>query len=207
MSSYKKIGLFGGTFSPPHKGHISAARNFALQEELDELLIIPAFLPPHKEISPEVTADARLQMCEIAFKDIERARVCDLEIKRQGKSYTYLTLSELSEKHKNARFVLLCGTDMILSFDTWYRFEDIFKMADIVYMRREEDEGVSLQLKEKIAQYREKYGAKIRELKGDVLEISSTQLRLSILNGENTSDFLTRETEEYIRKWNLYRGK
>jgi nicotinate-nucleotide adenylyltransferase len=96
---------------------------------------------------------------------------------------------------------------MILSFDTWYRFEDIFKMADIVYMRREEDEGVSLQLKEKIAQYREKYGAKIRELKGDVLEISSTQLRLSILNGENTSDFLTRETEEYIRKWNLYRGK
>lgn len=207
MSSYKKIGLYGGTFSPPHKGHISAARNFALQEELDELLIIPAFLPPHKEISSEVSADARLQMCEIAFKDVERARVCDLEIIRQGKSYTYLTLLELSEKYKDAHFSLLCGTDMILSFDTWYHFEDIFKMADIVYMRREEDEEISLQLKKKIAQYREKYGAKIRELLGDVLEISSTQLRHSISKGENTSDFLTGETEEYIKKWNLYQGK
>ena len=204
MSSYKKIGVFGGTFSPPHTGHISSAKRFLLQENLDELLIIPTFLPPHKDVSSDVTPQRRLEMCKLAFKGVKGATVSDIEIKREGRSYTYLTLSELKEKYTDAHLYLLCGTDMILSFDTWYRFEDIFKIATVVYIRRENDEKISLQLEKKVSEYREKYGASIKELVGETLEISSTQLRLAIRQDEKVSDFLTKETEEYIKKWNLY---
>lgn len=204
MSSHKKIGIYGGTFSPPHIGHVSSSKRFIIQENLDELLIIPAFLPPHKDISCEVSAKHRLSMCDIAFKDVKGAFVSDIEIKRQGKSYTFLTLTELKAKYENTDFYLLCGTDMILTFDSWYRFEDIFKMATIVYMRRENDEKTSFEIEEKVKEYKEKYGAKIRKLEGEALEVSSTQLRLAISQGEETSAFLTKETEEYINKWNLY---
>ncbi len=204
MESVKRIGIYGGTFSPPHLGHISSARAFLEQENLDMLIIIPTFLPPHKKSDDSCSPKERFRMCELAFKDLSNVYVSDMEIKRQGKSYTYTTLTELREIYSDASFSLLCGTDMILSFDSWYRFEDIFKMSDIVYMRREKDDDISRQIADKVSEYRKEYGAIIRELTGEVIDVSSTELRLKILNKEDVSAFLTKETEEFIRKWNIY---
>ena len=202
----KRIGIFGGTFSPPHLGHISSAENFIQEECLDELIIIPTYKPPHKDISYSLSPDTRFEMCKIAFEKIEKAVVSDIEIKRQGKSYTYNTLCQLKEKYPDATFILLCGTDMILTFDEWYNFEEIFKMAEIVYKRREKEDLISEQISKKICEYKEKYNAEVRELKGNVIEISSTELRLAISGGKDTSRFLTKEIKDYIEKWNVYQA-
>lgn len=207
MKSLKRIGIYGGTFSPPHLGHVSSAMAFLEQEKLDKLIIIPTFLPPHKDLDHSCSPEERFKMCELAFRDISNVCVSDMEIKRKGKSYTYTTLTQLREEYSNASFTLLCGTDMILSFDTWYRFEDVFKMSDVVYMRRENNDDISRQITEKVSEYREKYGAVIRELKGEAIDVSSSELRFKILNGDDVSAFLTKETEEFIRKWNIYSAK
>ena len=113
----KRVGIFGGTFNPPHIGHVEAAKAFVENACLDSLIIMPAFIPPHKEYDSIVTCEERLEMCKIAFKDVDKATVSDLEISRGGKSYTYLTLQELTSDEVELYF--LCGTDMIISMDTW----------------------------------------------------------------------------------------
>ena len=91
-----KVGIFGGTFSPPHKGHVNAAACFQKQFSLDRLLIVPAAFPPNKEGSEILPARHRLAMCRLAFAGIDGCTVSDIELQRGGTSYTYLTLSELS---------------------------------------------------------------------------------------------------------------
>ena len=207
MSKIKKVGIYGGTFSPPHIGHVSAAKAFIDQEALDELIIMPTYLSPHKELSGSVTPMQRLEMCRLSFSNIDGASVSDREIVRKGKSYTYLTLSEMISEKSDIRPIFLCGTDMILTFDKWYRFEDIFKMADIIYIRRENDELITEQINAKTDEYINKYGAVVRELKTEPINISSTELREMISRGEDASPYLNKETEEYIRKWNIYQTK
>ena len=207
MSKIKKVGIYGGTFSPPHIGHVSAAKAFIDQEALDELIIMPTYLSPHKELSGSVTPMQRLEMCRLSFSNIDGASVSDREIVRKGKSYTYLTLSEMISEKSDIRPIFLCGTDMILTFDKWYRFEDIFKMADIIYIRREKDELITEQINAKTDEYINKYGAVVRELKTEPINISSTELREMISRGEDASPYLNKETEEYIRKWNIYQTK
>ena len=207
MSKIKKVGVYGGTFSPPHIGHVSAAKAFIEQENLDELIIMPTYRSPHKELSGSVTPIQRLDMCRLSFSHIDGVSVSDREIMRKGKSYTYLTLSEMISEKSDIRPVFLCGTDMILTFDKWYRFEDIFKMADIVFIRRENDELITEQIEAKTEEYINKYNAVVRELKTEPIDISSTELREMISRGEDASPYLNKETEEYIKKWNIYQTK
>ena len=196
----KRIGIYGGTFSPPHLGHYQALSAFVAQEHLDEVFVIPTNIPPHKAANGEVSAEARLAMCRLAFADLP-VTVSDREIRRGGTSYTALTLNEL--KNDGVTLVFLCGTDMFLSMDTWYRHEEIFALAEIVYALREEDGHMQVVLAEKAVQYKEKYGATVRPLSSIVVEISSTELRKAIEAGEDTP-FLSPQVKEYIRECRLY---
>ena len=126
-----RVGIYGGTFAPVHIGHVQAAKAFMEQMKLDYLFIIPTALPPHKQIDEGDDPIHRLRMCELAFEGVEGVVISDVEIKRGGKSYTYDTLVELSRP--DTRLFLLCGTDMVLTFDQWYRFEDIFKLCYPTY--------------------------------------------------------------------------
>ena len=101
--------------------------------------------------------------------------------------------------------MLLCGTDMFLTLDTWYCPEEIFALAEIVYMRREEDAAVAEKLQTKAEQYREKYAATVRELIFRPLEISSTDLRSMIAEGRDTTNYLHPAVREYIEQCQLYR--
>ena len=112
-----RIGIYGGTFSPPHNGHLAAARAFMEQMWLDILYVIPAAIPPHKQMAEPVSAADRLEMCRRAFAGMEGVYVSDMEIRRGGKSYTVDTLRELSGDDR--RLFLLCGTDMVLTLDEW----------------------------------------------------------------------------------------
>ena len=197
----KRVGIYGGTFSPPHLGHIGAVSAFKKALPLDELLIIPDYLPPHKNIDGEATIENRLEMCRLAFSSIEGAKISDIEILRGGRSYTSVTLEELSSPDTELYFLM--GTDMFLTLGEWYRPEVIFSLATICLARRESE------LDEKINLAREKYirdfSARIITVDLPIKEISSSEVRAAIKAGRDTADFLLPEVSEYIEKWGLYR--
>ena len=200
-----RVGIFGGTFAPVHNGHVIAAKAFMEQMKLDYLYIIPACLPPHKRISPSDDPKHRLRMCEFAFADVDGVVVSDLEIARGGKSYTYDTLKELSRP--NTRLFFMCGTDMVLSFDTWYRFEDIFKLCYPVYVRRENDPIITNRIVAKITEYYQKYGVMFRKILTEPIEISSTAVRKAVFEGRDISSFVPSLVESYIKTHGLYIGE
>ena len=195
-----RLGIYGGTFSPPHNGHTEAAGAFIREMRLDKLLIIPTFIPPHKISFDNATPDDRLEMCKLAFSDIDNIEISDMEIKRGGKSYTYLTLEELSSD--GVELFFLCGTDMILTFDEWKRYDYIFSLATICYARRENDEQNTLKIEEKVEQYR-KLGAKIVEIKHKVNEISSTEIK-AMLKDKKEYIPVSKSVLDYIYSKQIY---
>lgn len=199
----EKIGIFGGTFSPPHVGHASALKSFLEQEEPDEMLVIPTGTPPHKPLRGDVTAEQRFAMCRLAFST-PGVTVSDLEIRRGGKSYTVDTLKSLTAEDR--RLILLCGTDMFLSLDTWYSAETIFRLAEIVYVRREKDAEVQKQLLAKEKEYRLRFAAIVRPLATKVVDISSSEVRECLAKGKDASPLLHPDVKRYIEACKLYRN-
>ncbi len=197
----RKIGLFGGTFSPPHNGHVHFARLFMEKIGLDLLYIMPAGIPPHKEPDIWGTAQARLDMTRLAFGAF--ASVSDYEIQQSGKSYTYKTLEYLQGEHPTDTLYLLVGEDMFLSFDTWKNPGLIFSMATVVCMGRAENS------KEKIetaaAAYEKRYGGRTLYLADTPLPISSTQIRRMCAAGQDISHLVPTPVAGYIMKHGLYK--
>ena len=121
----EKLGLYGGTFAPPHYGHIHAVKTFLEEVSLDRVLIMPTYQPPHKAKAAGDTPEVRLEMCRAAFGDIPGAEVSDYEIRKADVSYTVQTLEHLAAPDRE--IYLLCGTDMFLTLDRWYRAAEIFR--------------------------------------------------------------------------------
>ena len=197
-----RVGIYGGTFAPIHNGHVAAAKAFMEQMKLDYLFIIPTCMPPHKQIDKSDDPIFRLRMCELAFEDTDGIVISDTEIKRGGRSYTYDTLVELSRP--NTRLFFMCGTDMVLTFDTWYRFEDIFKLCYPVYVRRENDPILTKRIVDKITEYYNKYGVMFRRIVIEPIEISSTQIRRRVSRGEDISSLVPQKVADFIRENQLY---
>lgn len=200
----RRIGIYGGTYAPPHNGHVAAARAFIEQMKLDELLIIPAGVPPHKGIDPSDLPHHRLAMCRLAFGSVGRAVVSDMEIKRGGKSYTVDTLRELSAPGR--KLFLLTGTDMMLTFDGWREFREIFRLACPVYIRRECDRALDAEIIAKNSEYYEKYGVAFRKIVAEPVVISSSEIRNIIAAGGDISEYVPADVEKYIRENKLYAG-
>lgn len=198
-----KTGIYGGTFSPPHIGHVAAARAFLSAMQLDELLIIPALIPPHKDIDYPDDPKKRLEMCRLAFGEIDKVSICDVELRRTGKSYTVDTLTELSRDGRE--LFLLCGTDMIMTLDAWRDPDRIFKLCTPVCIRRESGEQGERLLKLKLAEYKEKYGVEIPTVDTPAIEISSSELREAVGSGKSISDYVTPSVEAYINENGLYK--
>lgn len=197
-----RVGIFGGTFGPVHNGHILAAKAFMEQMKLDYLYIIPTCLPPHKQIDPSDNPIHRMRMCELAFEGIDGVVISDIEILRGGKSYTYDTLVELSRP--DTRLFFMCGTDMVLSFDKWYRAEDNFKLCYPVYVRRENDPIMTERIVAKITEYYQKYGVMFRRIITEPFDVSSTLIRKKVEAGEDITGLVPASVAEYIKNNRLY---
>lgn len=135
-----KIGIYGGTFNPPHLGHITAARTVFELLKLDQLLLIPAGMPPHKDLpAGSPTPDQRLEMTRLAGEQIglgDRVQVLDMELRREGRSFTSDTLRQLREEHPDDELWLLMGTDMFLTLQHWHEPEKILSLAGIAAFGR-----------------------------------------------------------------------
>ena len=197
-----RIGIFGGTFSPPHNGHLQAAKAFMEQMWLDILYVIPTALPPHKEMETPVAADHRLEMCRLAFSGMEGVYVSDMEIQRGGRSYTVDTLRELTGEDR--RLFFLCGTDMMLTLDQWREPAEIFQLCYPVYIRRDTDQSLDPLIVRKIAEYHKKYGKVVRRIVTEPIELSSSDIRRRLQQGKTVEDFLPPSVEKYISDNHLY---
>ena len=197
----KTLAIFGGTFSPPHLGHVRAAEHFSDTVQPSRLLIVPAAIPPHKELKDGVTPEDRLEMCRLAFGHLPNVEISTVETEREGKSYTADTLSLLSQE--GVRLAFLCGTDMMLTLDRWYDPARIFSLADLYCIRREDDRETEQLMQKQNDLYERLFGKRVILLDAPVYEVSSTQIRESLLTGESTRH-LPPAVAEYIRKRGLY---
>ena len=197
-----KIGIYGGTFNPPHTGHLHAAKQAVQILGLDKLLLIPDRIAPHKEIpAGSPVPQQRLEMLRIAAAGEPKMEVSDIELKREGASYSYLTVEALREIYPDAELYLLMGTDMFLSFDTWMNPERITRNATLAVMYRgEKGERAAIEAQKKRF---EAEGAKIELVENQVLSISSTQLR-RLIAFRCAGEFLPAGVEDYIRENGLY---
>ena len=203
----KKVGIFGGTFNPVHAGHVKAALGFIEAAGLDRLLVIPDKIPPHKIIVGEDHPEIRFHMTKLAFDEVNtegKITVSDMEIRREGKSFSYYTMKELTEAGVGELY-LYCGTDMLLTFDKWFRFEDIISMCTLAYAGREaQSDSLREEVEEKIRFLRETHGARILVIPLDPIETSSSEVRDMIAKGEDASHLLPSVVYEYIKENKLY---
>lgn len=200
------MGIYGGTFSPPHLGHVNAGLSFLRQLELDRLMVIPSRIPPHKPDS-SISPLHRLRMTQLAFSDApeygEKLFVSDFEISRPEVSFTVNTLSYFHAMDYKLYF--LCGTDMFLSLDHWKDPAEIFSLATIAYVRREnESPEIRQMIEDAKYTYRIKYNAEPIEICTKPIEISSSEIRRMIQSGEDTGKWLPTGVADYIRENDLY---
>ena len=184
-----KIGVYGGTFNPPHLGHVTAARAVSELLKLDKLLFIPAGLPPHKPL-PEGTPspEQRLEMTRLAAEQTglgDRVETLDLEILRGGRSYTSETLELLRQQYPDDELWLLMGTDMFLTIQTWHDPARIFELAGIAAFGRTEEDTEELFAVQRDYLYRTYPNARIFTLTiPGVIDVSSTELRQALGEGK-----------------------
>ncbi len=197
-----RIGIYGGTFSPVHNGHVRAAQAFMEQMWLDILYIIPTGVTPHKAMDGDATPVDRLEMCRLAFADTEGIIVSDMEIRRTGKSYTVDTLRELYDPDN--RLFFLMGTDMLLTLDKWREPEEIFRLCYPVYIRREADASLDEAIINKIADYYTRFGKVVRRIVAEPIEVSSSDIRRRIADGRPIHGMVPDAVAHYIEERRLY---
>lgn len=197
-----RIGIFGGSFNPPHMGHILALREFQAKLALDRVLLIPAGDPPHKTLSANSpTAAQRMQMSQLAVQDLENVYVSDIEISREGRSYTADTIALLRKEYPHDELFLLMGTDMFLSFGSWYAPERIASEARICVAYREKEQSKKLQ--DCADHLRRTLGAEILFVENEYLPHSSTSVRAMLAFG-CAETYLSPSVLQYITKNGLY---
>lgn len=177
-----KIGIYGGTFDPPHLGHMAAARETRERLGLDKLLLIPDRTPPHKDLSPgSAEARERLRMTELMADGLDpwgaSVTVSDMELRREGASYTADTLAELRAQYPADELWLLIGSDMLLSFHTWHAPEEICRLAHICAFTRSAGDDMAA-IEAAAEGLRQNYGGDVRVYRlEEGVDASSTQLR------------------------------
>ncbi len=199
------IGIYGGTFDPPHTGHVTAAKAAMKALGLDRLVLIPDAVPPHKVLpAGSAAARQRYDMAVLATAELgRRAEVSDMELRRSGVSYTADTLEAMREQYPNDTLWLLMGSDMFLSLQDWRRPEDIMALAHIAPFSRETEDESAVFAAQKVRLERE-YGAQITLVPNpQVVDISSSEVREKLARGEG-EDMLPPAVWGYIQREHLY---
>lgn len=200
-----RTAIYGGSFNPPHLGHISAVGTVVSELSPDRILIMPDCIAPHKAMAENSPSpEHRLAMCRLAFGDIPGVEISDLEIRRGGRSYTVDTLEQLTALFPEDIFYLVIGSDMLTSFTTgWYRFEDVLNMCTLTVISREKDDLDELE--QNAEMLRTRYSADVIILKNHrPFPLSSSEIRQAMLDGDIQGK-LSEKVWEYIKENGLYR--
>ena len=195
-----RVLMFGGTFNPPHNAHRLMLEAAAELKNIDKILVIPTNIPPHKEVASYCPSkEHRLNMCRLLLQGVKNAVVSDMELNREGKSYTYDTLLELKEKYNELS--ILIGADMITTFFSWYRYKDILSLCEIVAVRRP---GIDDRSFDKAVETLRSEGGNITILDAKMPNVSSTDIREDTDDETQLSKKVPSNIYEYIAKNKLY---
>jgi nicotinate-nucleotide adenylyltransferase len=195
-----RIGILGGTFNPPHLGHLICAQEAYLQLGLDRVTLIPARIPPHKPVEDEPGAEHRLELCRLSIRGDERFQVSDLEIGRDGPSYTVDTLEALHSSSQDHELFLIVGGDIAAGLPNWHEPERVLSLATLAVAQRR---GTS----------RTAVDSALRTLRGAErtcffrmprIAISSTMLRERARSGQPIRYYVPDAVEGYIKRRRLY---
>lgn len=197
------LGVLGGTFDPPHVGHLALARQALAQLSLDEVLLMPAHTPPHKGPEPQrPSPQVRLQMCRLAAAEVEGVRASALEVERGGPSYTVDTLERLHEDFPEALLTLILGADMALTLPAWRSPRRIVQLARIAVAHRS---GTG---EAQVIAAIESLGAGshgVRFLQMPAIAVSSSQVRGRVAAGKPIHGLLPPPVAAYVAEHRLYR--
>lgn len=195
-----KLCVFQGTFNPIHRAHLKVAEYVSGNYSFDKILFIPAYKPPHKDYDPDMSIH-RLNMVNLAIKNNPNFECSDIEFHNEGKSYTYLTIKELYKDYNiDGKISFIIGTDAFEKIASWYKTDELKKLVDFIVFERTNDFNP-----DKYDYLRDKgYNFIFANMK--YYDISSTQLRSRIANGETISDIVTEEVERYIKQNGLYKN-
>ncbi|MCC8073834.1 MAG: nicotinate (nicotinamide) nucleotide adenylyltransferase [Clostridiales bacterium] len=204
MGIYMKIGIFGGAFNPVHNGHLHLAKGYVKSLNLDKIIFVPTAVPPHKSADDLADFDDRLAMLELAAESFTNCEISTAENEREGKSYTYDTLKYFESLYPGSEFYLIIGADQFLTFDKWYKSNDILQMVTLCTAARKDDEE-----RAKILDFSQKLDglekSKFFLLDEPVFKVSSSQIRQMIMSGQDISNLVPEKVKKYISKKGLYR--
>ena len=198
----QRIGIFGGSFDPPHLGHVKLARAAVRGCRLDRLTIVPAARSPFKK-GVFCSDRDRMEMCRLSFRGRGYA-VSDFEVARGGVSYTVDTVAHFKERYPAAELWLLVGEDQLLSFDQWRAWRDLLSMAGLCAAVR--TEGGNREALEAFAEERLRPYGGVLIMDFEPLPMSSTEIRQRIQKGEPIDGFVSPAVKQYILEKDLYRG-
>lgn len=196
-----KIGVFGGTFNPVHLGHLNCLKSVAEQAGLDKMIVMPDRIPPHKQAEDLASSEDRLNMCRLAFADIPCVEISDWELKQDGKSYSVITLRHLKEIYPHDKLFFIMGSDMLLSFEEWYQYEEILSLSALICVARSHEDIDHIEVK---AKQLKAEGGEIIIIKTDPFEVSSTEIRQMLKKNVDCSCYLSENVVQYIVDKNLY---
>ncbi|MBM4172792.1 MAG: nicotinate (nicotinamide) nucleotide adenylyltransferase [Ignavibacteria bacterium] len=196
-----KIGIMGGTFNPVHTGHIAFVRAFIDQIQLDQCFIIPARRSPFRMNEPLAEDMHRLQMLQLAFTDIPHTFVSDIEIKREGLSFTIDTVNEIQSQYPGVEIYLLIGEDQAHRFKEWREWKELLQRVQLCIVQRTEDANLQELIQQLI------HGLNVNMpviLKSPLFDVSSTLIRDSMSNNQSITGYVPETVEEYIHSHKLY---
>lgn len=188
-----RIAIYGGSFNPMHIGHEKIVDYVLNNLNMDKIIIIPVGIPSHRENNLE-QSDTRLKICKEIFKGNKKIEVSDIEIKSEGKSYTYDTLLKLMDLYgENNEFFEIIGEDSLKSLKTWKNYEELLKICKFIVFRRKDDKNI--QIDEEFLNNKN-----IIILENEYYDISSTEIRNMIKNNEDISAFVNKKVKKLIEK-------
>lgn len=188
-----RIAIYGGSFNPMHIGHEKIIDYVLNNLNMDKIIIIPVGIPSHRENNLE-QSDTRLKICKEIFKGNKKIEVSDIEIKSEGKSYTYDTLLKLIDLYgENNEFFEIIGEDSLKNLKTWKNYEKLLKICKFIVFRRKDDENI--QIDEEFLNNKN-----IIILENEYYNISSTEIRNMVKNNEDISNFVNKKVKKLIEK-------
>ncbi|UOE95622.1 nicotinate-nucleotide adenylyltransferase [Alkalihalobacillus sp. LMS39] len=188
----KKIGILGGTFDPPHLGHLLIAEEVRSQLALDEIWFMPSYIPPHKTRDDLSSSVERKTMVELAIKDNGYFSLSTLEIERKGRSYTIDTMKQLKAKYEDVAFYFIIGGDMIEQLHTWVEIEYLLGLVTFVGLKRPQFD------------HNTPYKNQIIEVDVPQVDISSSLIRQRVSRGESIRYLVPDPVGTFIRERGLY---
>ena len=196
----EKVILFGGTFDPPHNGHLCLLRTAIAAVQPQRVVIMPTGLPPHKAAGQTPCA-LRMEMCRCFLPLFPTAQISDLEILRTGKSFTIDTVRTLQAQMPTAQIYLPMGSDMLLYFRQWAAWEQLMRLVTlVVHCRARQDLAPVQALADSLVQQ----GARVLLVQGEVQEVSSTEIREKVAAGQNIAALVPPEVQQIITQHGLY---